>query len=182
MATIQEIFNNREIAIGIWVIISFVVILLSKSLRRLLAQFLKATMPILVCRKFVVFYVVFIAFLTLVLRALKWTTFWDNSLLKDTIFWALFVELPLFGKAIQEAKDNRFFSNLIADNLKAVALFQFFIEFWTFSLRTELILIPVTVVFSFLYALASREKQHKPAKAAFEVLLTIWAIILTVYS
>lgn len=182
MAAVQEVFNSREIAIGIWATIALVAILLSKSLRRPLAQFLKTAIPILVCRKFVVFYIVFIVFLTWVLRVLKWTTFWDHSLLKDTIFWVLFVELPLFGKAIQEAKDNRFFSNLIADNLKIVALFEFFIEFWTFSLQTELILIPVTIVFSFLYALASREKQHKPAKAVFEVLLTIWAIILTVYA
>ena len=182
MAAIQEVFNSREISIGIWVIIALVIVLLSKSLRKPLIQFLKTVIPILFCRKFVIFYVVFIMFLLLVLRMLKWTTFWDNTLLKDTIFWVLFVELPLFGKAIQDAKDNRFFTDLIADNLKVIVLFEFFIGFWTFSLQTELILIPVTVVFSFQYALASREKQHKPAKSFFEVLLSVWAIILIGYA
>jgi len=182
MAIIQEVFNNREIAVGIWIVITLTIMLLCKSLRKPLMQFLKTAIPILFCRKFVVFYVVFITFLLLVLWILKWTTFWDNTLLKDTIFWVLFVELPLFGKAIQKAKDNRFFLDLLADNLKVIALFEFFIGFWTFSLRTELTLIPITVVFSFLYALASREKQHKPAKSFFEMLLGIWAIILIGYA
>lgn len=61
-------------------------------------------------------------------------------------------------------------------------LFEFFIEFWTFSLRTELILLPITVVFSFLYALASKEKKYKSAKSFFEVLLAIWASILIVHA
>lgn len=52
----------------------------------------------------------FYSFLLLVIQLLRWTTFWNSSLLKDTIFWVLFVELPIFGKAIQEANDNRFFS------------------------------------------------------------------------
>lgn len=182
MAIIQEVFNNREIAVGIWIVITLTIMLLCKSLRKPLMQFLKTAIPILFCRKFVVFYVVFITFLLLVLWILKWTTFWDNTLLKDTIFWVLFVELPLFGKAIQKAKDNRFFLDLLADNLKVIALFEFFIGFWTFCLRTELTLIPITVVFSFLYALASREKQHKPAKSFFEMLLGIWAIILIGYA
>ena len=32
MTAIQQIFNNREIAIGTWVIIALVVVLISKSL------------------------------------------------------------------------------------------------------------------------------------------------------
>lgn len=182
MEVIRVVFNSREIAIGMWAVVALAVILVSKSLRQPLMQFLRTAVPILFCRKFVIFYTVFISFLLLVLRVLKWMSFWDNALLKDTIFWVLFVELPLFGKAIQEAKDNRFFSNLIADNLKVIALFEFFIEFWTFSLRTELILVPITFGFSFLYALASMEKQHKLAKSFFEVLFTIWGVILIGYA
>ena len=182
MTTLQGIFNSREIAIGAWVIIVLVVMLISKSLRQPLLQFLKTAIPILFCRKFVVFYVVFITFLLAALDVLKWTTFWDSSMLKDTIFWVVFVELPLFTKAIEKAKDNRFFSNLVAENLKFIVLFEFFVSFWTFDLWLELVAIPVTVFVSFLYALASREKKHKPAKAFFDVLLTIWGIIIIIHA
>lgn len=180
--TIFDIFNNREIAIGIWLIIVLIIVLIRKSFRKILLDFLETAIPILFCRKFVVFYIVFIIFLLLVLRGLKWTSFWDYMLLKDTIFWVLFVELPLFGKAVSDAKDRRFFSDLIWDNLRIIVLFEFFVGFWTFSLKTEMVLIPVTVIASFLYAIASREKQHKPAKSFFEVLFAIWGVILVVHA
>lgn len=182
MTALQEIFNNREIAIGIWVIIALAVVLISKSLRQPLLQFLKTAIPILFCRKFVVFYCVFIAFFLFAVDILKWATFWDSSMLKDTIFWVVFVELPLFAKAIEKAKDNRFFSDLIADNLKFIVLFEFFVGFWTFDLWIELVAIPVTVFVSFLCALASREKKHKPAKTFFDILLVIWGFIVLTHA
>ncbi len=182
MMLIQEIFNNREIAIGIWVIIVLAIVLISKSLRQPLLQFLRTAIPILFCRKFVVFYCVFIVFLLFAVDILKWATFWDNSMLKDMIFWVVFVELPLFTKAIEKAKDNRFFSSLVKDNLKFIVLFEFFVGFWTFDLWIELIVIPITVFVSFLYALASREKKHKPAKTFFDVLLAIWGIIVIIHA
>lgn len=58
MGVIQEFFNNREIAIGIWVIIGLAVILPTKPAR----QFIKTAIPILFCKKFVIFYIVFLSF------------------------------------------------------------------------------------------------------------------------
>ena len=52
MNTIQGIFNNREIAIGLWVIVAVILLLFTKAAR----QFLKTALPILFCKKFVVFY------------------------------------------------------------------------------------------------------------------------------
>ena len=95
MDTIQELFNNREIAIGFWSAVAIIVLLFIKSMR----QSLKTIIGILFCKKFIIFYVVFISFLFLVLSILKWAEVWDISLLKDTIFWVLFVEMPLFTRA-----------------------------------------------------------------------------------
>ncbi len=155
MDTILEIFNNREIAIGIWGILVISILLFTKPAH----EFLKTALPILFCKKFVVFYVVFISFLVAVIGLLKWINFWDISLLKDTIFWVVFVELPLFAKAIDKAKDHMFFFELFKKNIKVITLFEFLIDFWTFSLIAEIILIPLTVIISFLYALSEKEKN-----------------------
>lgn len=182
MAVIQDIFNSREIAIGIWLLIILTVMLVVKSLRRIWINFLKDILPVLFDKKLVVFFIVFITFLVLVIQLLKWTTFWDGTQLKDSIFWVIFVELPLFAKAIEKAKDSRFFSNLVVDNLKFIVLFEFFIDFWTFDLFIELIMIPATVVVSLLCTVASREKKHKPAKTFFDVLLAVWGIIVIIHA
>lgn len=176
MGVIQEFFNNREIAIGIWVIIGLAVILPTKPAR----QFIKTAIPILFCKKFVIFYIVFLSFLGLVLFALNWAGLWDLTLLKGTVFWVLFVELPLFAKAIEKADGGRFFSNLIRENVAIVVAIEFFVGFWTFSLITEIILIPLTVLISVLQVLAGQDKKHRSAKRFFDGLLVLWGIILLI--
>lgn len=173
---IQEIFNNREIAIGIWGLLIIFAFAFTKAAR----DFIKTVISILFCKKFIVFYIVFLSFLFFVIEFLKWTTFWDVGLLKDTIFWVVFVELPLFVKAIQEANDTRFFKNLLKENLKFIVIFEFLIDFWTFSLGIELIIVPISIIVAILSAIASRDKAHKPAKQFFNTLLTIWGIVLIV--
>ena len=176
MGVIQEFFNNREIAIGVWVIIGLAVILPTKPAR----QFIKTAIPILFCKKFVIFYIVFLSFLGLVLFALNWAGFWDLTLLKDTVFWVLFVELPLFAKAIEKADGGRFFSKLIRENVAIVVAIEFFVGFWTFSLITEIILIPLTVLISVLQVLAGQDKKHRSVKRFFDGLLVLWGIILLI--
>ena len=176
MGVIQEFFNNREIAIGIWVIIGLAVILPTKPAR----QFIKTAIPILFCKKFVIFYIVFLSFLGLVLFALNWAGLWDLTLLKDTVFWVLFVELPLFSKAIEKADGGRFFSKLIRENVAIVVAIEFFVGFWTFSLITEIILIPLTVLISVLQVLAGQDKKHRSVKRFFDGLLVLWGIILLI--
>ena len=107
MSELQNIFNNREIAIGIWVSLAVIISIFTKPVK----QFLKSVIPILFCRKFVVFYIVFLFHLCLVIYFLYAIGFWSIALLKDTIFWVLFIELPLFVKTIEKAKDNHFFNS-----------------------------------------------------------------------
>ena len=174
MNTIQEIFNNREIAIGLWIILAVFLLLFTKPAR----EFLKTALPILFCKKFVVFYIVFLSYLAVVLYVLNWAEWWDFELLKDTIFWVLFVELPLFTKTIEKADGAHFFRKLLKDNIAVTVIIEFFVGFWTFSLAVELIIVPATVLISALYAIASMNKKHLSAKRFFEVLFAVWGVVI----
>ena len=176
MDTIQEIFNNREIAIGIWAILTIVVLLFTRPAR----QFLRTVIPILFCRKFVVFYIVFISFLCAILYMLHWAKLWNSELLKDTIFWVLIVELPLFTKAIEKADGSHFFSELIKENIAVAVLIEFFIGFWTFSLAWELALVPISILISAIYAIAERDKKHHSIKRFISGLMVVWGFILII--
>ena len=150
MDTIQNIFNNREIAIGLWIIVAVIVLLFTRTFR----EFLKTAISILFCKKFVVFYIVFISYLIMIVSGLKYIELWNFELLKDTIFWVLFVELPLFTKTIEKADGVHFFSKLIEENIAVAVVIQFFVGFWTFNLVIELVIVPITVLISALYAVA----------------------------
>lgn len=176
MDTLRAIFNNREIAIGFWAMVFIVSLLFMKSARKSL----KRIIAILLKKKFIVFYLVFAGFLFLVLRFLKWIDFWGNDLLKDTIFWVLFVEFPVFVKTIEKAKDSHFFGSLIKENIELSAIIEFFIGFWTFSLWVEIVLIPITVFFSLVYALSEREKRQQPVKKFFDRLIALWGFVILI--
>lgn len=173
---VQAIFNNREIAIGFWAIIFIIALLFVKSVRKPL----KTMLGLLLCKKFVVFYMVFTGFLFLVLAFLKCIDLWDINLLKDTVFWVLFVELPIFVKTIEKAKDSSFFGSLIKDNIALSVFIEFFVGFWTFSLWIELILVPLTVFFSLVYAMSKQEKEYQPVKKFFERLTVLWGLIIII--
>lgn len=176
MTVIQEVFNNREIAIGIWLGLIIIPFLFTTPARK----FIKSIIPILFSKKFVTFYAVFFSFLCLVLYGLHWIGIWEWSLLKDTIFWVLCVEFPLFMKAIEKADSGHFFGKLIKENIAVSVIIEFFIGFWTFSLPIELVLVPLTVIISLLYAVSEREKTYRSAKKFFGSLQVIWGIVLII--
>lgn len=178
MEIIQGVFNNREIAIGIWALIAVIILLFLKPTR----DFLKTAISILFSKKFVVFYIVFISFLITVLYGLHWLGVWNIGLLKDTIFWVLFVELPLFAKTIDKAKDSHFFYTIIKENIALVVIIEFFLNFWTFSLCAELVLVPIVVFFSLLYVIAGSEKKYIRVKKLFDFLVAVAGLSMIAYA
>jgi len=178
MEFIQDVFNNREIAIACWVIIATTILIFTKAGK----EFFKSVIPILFCKKFVIFYFVFISFLCLVIYGLYKIEVWSPKLVKDTIFWVMFVELPVFAKAIEEAKDARFFRKLIKDNIAISVAVEFLIGFWTFDLWVEILLVPLLVFISALYAVAERERKHKPAQSFLQGVLTLLGMLSFVYA
>ena len=176
VSELQEIFNNREIALGAWIILAIFISIFTKPVQ----QFLKSIIPILFCRKFVIFYIVFLSYFCFVTYLLYIVGFWTIGLLKDTIFWIVFVELPIFVKTIEKAKDNHFFVKLIKDNIAVIVIIEFVLNFWTFSLLAEIIIVPVTVMVGLLCAVASREKKHQGVKRFFDGVLVIFVIVVII--
>ena len=178
MSYIQDIFTNREIAIGFWLMFTIVIAMFTKPGQ----EFVKSTLPIIFCRKFVIFYFVFLSCFSLIVYFLSWSGFWDINLLKDTIFWVIFVELPLFVQTIEKAKDSHFFKKLISENIALIVIIEFLLNFWTFGLITELILVPCTVLIAFLYAIAANKKEHQKIKHFFDGLFAIFGIVIVSYA
>lgn len=176
MTNLSDIFNNREIAFGAWAILALVALSFTKPFK----QFFKSVIPILFCRKFVIFYIVFLTYFSLAIYLLYAIGFWTLGLLKDTIFWIVFVELPLFSKTVDKAKNNHFFTKLIKENAALIAIIGFVLNYWTFSLLAEIIIVPVTFLFALLYALASRKKQYQKVKRFLDGFLIVFGVVVLI--
>ena len=125
MREIQNIFNNREIAIGIWVMLVAIISIFTKPVKKFFEICFSNTILSQIC---CFLYCVFLH-LCLVMYFLYAVGFWSVALLKDTIFWVLCVELPLFVKTIEKAKDNHFFVKLIKDNITISVIIEFVFNF-----------------------------------------------------
>ncbi|WP_039042533.1 hypothetical protein [Sporosarcina sp. ZBG7A] len=178
MDALQNVFNNREIALCCWVIIAIIVGIFTKAGR----DFLKSVLPIVFSRQFVFFYIVFLSFFSLTVLYLYHASFWDLSLLKDTVFWVIFILVPLFAKAIENAKDGRFFAKLIKDNLAFIVIIEFILNFWTFNLAVEMLVIPIAILLGGVYAVASREEKTLIVKKILDGLFVVFGTVVIIFS
>ncbi len=174
MDILRDFFNNREIAIILWFIIFVTFICFNKDVR----ESIKNVMTTLFCKKFVIFYLIFLGYFISIIYLLFKIEFWNISLLKDTLFWVLFVQFPIFGKAIENGKDGSFFSNLILKNIAFIGLIKFIVNFWTFNLFFELIIVPFFVFLGVVYAFSLKDRKYRSVKRVLEGFFTIYLIFV----
>lgn len=106
----------------------------------------------------------------------------EHRFIKTDIFWVMFVQIPLFTKVVEKAKDSKFFLQLIKDNITIIAIIEFILGFWSFSLWSEFLLVPITFFFALIYVLAAKEKKYKSAKRFLDVLSLGFAVVVLIFT
>ena len=125
-------FNNREIAIFIWLLLFIAFVLrkadVRKSLKTLVWTFCK--IQILTVVSLMLLYVVLIV---LVLRAVG---VWEFTLFKDTVVWFCAALGMMMRFNISDKAEN-VFRKVLVDSVKVVILLEFLVNTYTFSLRPK---------------------------------------------
>jgi len=171
-------FNNREIAIAMWLALFFAWTFtkseIRSSFRSLLNAFLKRQILIPLLAMF--------GYMALVIAGLKMLGFWDATAIKDTVLWVLLVATVLLFRVNKTQKENSFFRDAVFDNLKLIAVLEFVSNAYTFSLPLELIIVPVVTFLVMLKAVTEfkreTEQQYEAADKLLTYLLTITGYIL----
>jgi cytochrome c biogenesis protein CcdA len=114
-----------------------------------------------------------------ILFLLSKMSFWDFSILKDTIFWFFSVALVMFFNA-NNINSNSYFFDIARDSVKWTIILEFITNFYTFSLPIELILIPILIVVAFTQAFAEVYKERKDYEQANKFLKNVLSFIGTV--
>ena len=141
----MDIFNTREIAVGIWLLVFAVFVVSIRSIRESLPTLLNAFFEpkILTPIFLLLIYVVLIVFV------LYETGIWSPFQLKNTTIWLFSVALPVdISNSSGLQRMNNFFQNKVKNSFKLVAVLEFVIAFYTFPLLVELMIVPVVTFFS----------------------------------
>jgi hypothetical protein len=173
---IQGIFNNREIALLLWIVVIVLAVLLSK-LRKSLVPIIQ----ILTKRMFLIIFSLIGAYLFGIILLLKNLDVWQNANLKDVLFWLFSVGLILVFK-INDAKSNAYFKDIFLSAIKWTIVLEFVVNLYSFSLFTEIIILPVLVVLATTQTVAELDEKHKVVSKFLQNVIAIAGLSIFSYS
>lgn len=168
-------FNSREIASFIWLIIIFSAALIKEkrmrvSLKNAFLSFIK--LKILITIFFMISYLIPIIF------CLKKINFWDFSLLKDTIIWFVFSGFVMIFSYLDDSNKKEFFKNTVISNLKFLIIFEFIINSYNFNLIGELIFIPFVTIISVMEKISENKEEYKSVNKFFKIIIFFIGLII----
>jgi hypothetical protein len=175
-------FNNREIAILIWLAILVVYVLSAKPLRNSVKALMKAFFE----KHISTTLLTLIVYTVLEVTLLKQVLLWDYALLKDTIAWVLFVA---FGLIMSLATDRmryklagQFFKSVLWVSIKLILVFEFVVNLYAFNLILEFIFIGLMSVIAMMSAVAGFDKKHWQVQKVCDYIMSIYGISILAYS
>ena len=168
--------STREIAIIIMVIVFLIIIFSIKKTRNAVFDLLKIFFS---AKKIIIPFIGMTLYISLILYLLSSIELFTNSLIKNAIFWFIVGALPLFYKAayIKEKYKNFFRKNAI-ECFALSAIFSFLINFYTFNVIIELILISITIFIVLTLAVSKTNEKYKLAEKFFSTILVIIFVCL----
>lgn len=173
---IQAIFNNREIALLLWLAVIFLAVLLSK-LRKSLVPIVK----ILTSKMFLIIFSLIGSYLFGIILLLKNLEVWQTSNLKDVLFWLFTVGLLLVFK-INDAKSNTYFKGIFLSAIKWTIILEFVVNLYSFSLFTEIVILPVLVFLAMTQAVAEMDEKHKVVSKFLQNVIALAGLSIFSYS
>jgi hypothetical protein len=136
----DQVFNNREIASAIWLLVFLAILLIRSSQVRAASLNLIKTF---LSRFFLILFFSMLVYIALMVWGLSTTGFWDASAIKLTVLWVFGSALVMLFLANEAQKREGFFRKAILRNLTLIAVLEFVSNAYTFSLWIELLLVPV---------------------------------------
>lgn len=154
MNSLQNYLNNREIAIGTWILLAGVLALFCKSIRKSFADVVKAFFA----SKLVFSYLLMFFYIGMSLFVFKSIGLWKWSQSTNTLLWVIFVA---FGMLFNQEKaiEDKFFINSIKCHFKVIVILEFIVNIYVFNIYIELLMVPLMFLIGALAAF-SRTKDE----------------------
>lgn len=177
----MEIFNNREIALDIWIVLFLIFLLLKPSTRKALLQSLPNLFRSMFVWKLARIYLVVLTYNLVVVYILYRYGLWDHSQLKNTILWILAAVVISLSDITNDETSN-YLKKTIVDIFKFTIILEFLVGFYSFNLVIELLIVPAATLIPLLIAVGKRDEKTKPAVTFLNSILVIGGIILIAYA
>lgn len=174
----MEIFNNREIAIGTWLLLFAVFLVSTKSTRQSLCSLWRT----IFCFKILTPLFLMLTYVSMITYVLYEAALWNTTQLKNTILWTFSVAVVSMFRIPQITENEAYFRKALKNNFKIIVVLEFVVAFYTFSLFAELVIVPAVTFLVMLQAFSETKQQYIQVRHALSFLLTAIGCGLVMYS
>jgi hypothetical protein len=175
-----DLLNSREWAFVIWFSAAILCITFLPKAIDIRKSFIGVIKAFFATR-LVIVYGALLTYLVGVVFFLNDVGLWDANQLKNTIVWFITVGIFSLFQINKIKEDRQFFKRTILDNLKLIAVIQFFVGIYTFHIIAELILLPVLFLITALTVFSKQEKEHAKVNSLLNGILSFFGFLLIVY-
>lgn len=176
--SITDEISNREISMAIWMVIAFIVLLLSHKFRKALANLLVATLKLNIICAFVATF----AYVFFEIALLRKMHLWSIGELPHSVIWAVTVALVSLFRVASKPEDTNILSRLVFDNIKVTVILEFMVSVYSFNLWIELVLVPIMAIITTMWAFSKRDENLQGVRKLLEMILMAVGIAAVVHS
>jgi hypothetical protein len=169
----NNVFNNRELALFAWIILFLIWVLARQSTRQSLFGILR----IAFATRLSIIFLVMVLYVIAIAYGLFKLHLWDSSQLKNTVFWFFTVALVSFFDITSEKKNN-YFKIAVKDIFNFTAILQFIVGVYSFNFFAELLLVPVVILIVGMIVVGEKEPKNAPVIKLLNNLLSLLGIFL----
>ena len=177
MQSINNILDNREIAIFFWMGVLFIWAIFNKKIRQSIIGVLKA----LTKKAVAISSLLMILYIGLMIYLSQKIDLWRPSNLGETILWIFGVAFVMFVNVNHASEDN-YFRNIVVDNLKFVVILEFITNVYVFNLWIELILVPIMAFIGAIWGYSSFDLKNKKVHSFFTAIVGIIGFFFLIYA
>ena len=153
-----DVFNSREIAVGIWVVLFLILACTKKDIRDQFSKLIASVKGIILT---LIFFMVI--YNVAVVWALETLGLWRITQLKDTILWFIFTGLAVAFQLINQ-NQGQSIKSVLKNNAKLIIFFEFVVNAYTFPLLIEIILFPMLVISGWLKGMSKYDSKYSSAE------------------
>ncbi|GEM_PF-3758060 len=173
---ITENFNNRELATFFWMFVLFIYVARLKSVRDSFFDLFKTL------TKLKMLFFSFFAYSVLAVRILFLSGIWNSSMLKQTVYWFFFSGIVL---TFMVFKDDFSFKKIIIGSFGVTVIVEFLVNIYVFPFYVEVLLIPITFLFTAFIPILGNMKDSKENLQAIQmsnIILSMIGFLLLFFS
>lgn len=177
---IAETFNNREIALGIWLFVFITWLLYDRKMRKAIISYVNLFLGKTIL-KMLFAMLIYISTLIFIFYRID---LWNMKLLKETIYWTFGIAFIMLINANKANENEEYFRNIIKDNVKLIIILEFIINLYCFSIIWELLFLTIMLILILMQTFSENKKEFKLIQQIINVTLSIIGVtylIIAIY-